>query len=296
MAKIKSGFKGERAIVLPTPIIADYRNDPLGILLYISDIGCYPKADFHYRRRSKEEVLQYILIYCLEGEGWFELESIRQKVTAHHVFILPKGKAHVYGCQHDNPWTIYWIHFDGEKAGFFAEGMDKPLCISPQEDSRIKERLNLFEEIFSTLKNGYRKDNLAYSSTCLFHFLGSLKYIGAFRESVSSSLQPRDMADEAIHMMRENINKRLTLKEISDYIGLSSSHFSNLFHQKTGFAPLYYFTHLKIQEACHHLDFSNLKINQISMMIGMEDALYFSRCFSKIMGISPSEYRRKKKG
>jgi AraC family transcriptional regulator of arabinose operon len=53
---------------------------------------------------------------------------------------------------------------------------------------------------------------------------------------------------------------------------------------------------LKIQEACHLIDFSNMKINQISLLVGFEDPLYFSRIFTKTMGSPPSDYRKKKKG
>jgi len=296
MAKIQSGFKGERAIILPASIVEEFKQDALGSLLHITDIGYYPKADFHYRTRSKAEVRQYVLMYCTKGEGWFETEGIRQKVTEHQCFVLPIGKAHSYGSSSKNPWTIYWIHFDGEKAGYFAEGFEKPVLISPEKDSRIEERLHLFEEIFSTLRNGYRKDNLDYSTVALFHFLGSLKFVGAYRSSIIPNLPQRDVADEAIHFMRENIGKRITLNELSKFSGYSSSHFSSLFHQKTGYSPLNYLSQLKIQEACHFLDFSDLKINQISMMVGFEDALYFSRIFTKTMGVSPTEYRCKKKG
>ncbi|MDO9152713.1 MAG: AraC family transcriptional regulator [Paludibacter sp.] len=296
MAKIKSGFLGERAIIIPTPIIEELKNDALGSLLHITDIGYYPKADFHFRSRTKEEAKQYILIYCIEGVGWFEIDSIRQKVLPDHFFILPKGKAHAYGSNPKNPWTIYWMHFDGEKAGFFSEDLDKPTRVSPEKDSRIEERLNMFEEIFSTLKNGYSKNNLDYSISSLFHFLGSLKFLGAYRESLSAKQNERDVADDAIHFMRENIHKRLTLKEISDYVGFSTSHFSSLFQKKTGYSPLNYISQLKIQQACHYLDFSNMKVNQISMMIGYEDPFYFSRIFTKTMGISPTEYRSNTKG
>lgn len=295
MAKLKSGFRGERAIVIPSPIIEELKNDALGSLLHITDIGYYPKATFHFRKRTKEEAKQYILIYCIEGSGWFEIEGIRQKVSPEHFFILPKGKAHAYGCSSTNPWTIYWLHFDGEKAGFFSEGLDNSTPVSPQKDSRIEDRLQLFEEIFATLKNGYSKNNLDYSISGLFHFLGSLKFLGAYRESIFTN-QNEDVSAVAIHFMRENIHKQLTLKEIADHVGFSPSHFSTLFQKKTGFSPLNYLSQLKIQQACHWLDFSDMKINQIAMTIGFDDPFYFSRVFSKTMGVSPTEYRSKKKG
>lgn len=67
MAKLKSGFRGERAIIIPPPIVEDFKNDILGKLLYISDIGFYPTAEYHYRRRSKDQALQYIFIYCVKA-------------------------------------------------------------------------------------------------------------------------------------------------------------------------------------------------------------------------------------
>jgi AraC family transcriptional regulator, arabinose operon regulatory protein len=109
MARIKSGFTGERAIVLPTPIVDEYKNTDLGSLLHITDIGFYPNASFHFRKRTKEEVSQYILIYCVEGTGWFETNNQIQNVLTNHVFILPKAEAHSYGSKSKKPWTIYWI-------------------------------------------------------------------------------------------------------------------------------------------------------------------------------------------
>jgi AraC-like DNA-binding protein len=296
MAKISSGFRGERAIVLPLSIIDEFRNDELGKLLYITDIGFYPKAGFHFRKRTENEALQYILMYCIDGEGWVEVLGNKQKLSTGEVVILPKGKPHSYGSNPKNPWSIYWIHFDGSMASYFCEGLEKPLFINTVKDSRIEDRLELFEDIFSILKNGYSKINLDYSITVLFHFLGSLKFINAFRNSLSDRQESRDVIEEAIHFMRENIQRQIKLDEIAKYTGFSTSHFSILFKQKTGYSPLNYFNHLRIQTACHQLDFTDLHINQIAIMIGFEDQFYFSRIFSKIMGCSPTEYRKRKKG
>ena len=297
MAK-KDGFKGERAIIIPSSIVKSLDNDIFWRDLHITDIGYYPQAHLHYRERKNEEALQFVLIYCIDGEGWFEVNGKKEIVEPHQFFVLPKGVAHKYGSNKTKPWTIYWIHFDGEKAAFFSEGLDKPLLVSPEKDSRIEDRFKLFEEVFSTLKNGYSKNNLEFSITALFYFFGSLKYLSTYRACNNSSqqLQQRDVADEAIHFMRENVRKRLTLKEIADYVGISQSYFSTLFQSKTGYSPLNYFIHLKIQEACHHLDFTDMKINQISLLVGFEDPFYFSRLFTKTMGNSPREYREKKKG
>ena len=65
-----------------------------------------------------------------------------------------------------------------------------------------------------------------------------------------------------------------------------------LFKKQTGHSPLTYFNLLKMQQACLLLDTTDMKINQICYKIGIEDTYYFSRLFSKIMGMSPREYRK----
>ncbi|MBV4004894.1 helix-turn-helix transcriptional regulator, partial [Bacteroides thetaiotaomicron] len=62
------------------------------------------------------------------------------------------------------------------------------------------------------------------------------------------------------------------------------------------FSCCVYFNLLKMQQACLLLDTTDMKINQICYKIGIEDTYYFSRLFSKIMGMSPREYRKSKKG
>ena len=296
MAKLSSGFPGERAIVVPVSIINEFKTNELGKLLYITDIGFYPKAGLHYRRRTAVEAQQYILLYCTEGNGWIENGENNFKLSSGEAIILPKAKPHTYGSNPKSPWSIYWIHFEGLLAPYFSKDLERPLLINPGKDSRIGDRLELFEDIFTILKNGYSKFNLDYSVTVLFHFLGSLKYMNAFRCSLSERQSKREMTEDAIHFMRENLQNPLKLKEIAHYTGLSASHFSMLFKQKTGYTPLSYFNQLRLQSACHQLDFSTLSITQIAKTTGFDDPLYFSRLFSKIMGCSPSNYRKRKKG
>lgn len=59
----KDGFINQRAIVLPHFIKELMIQNELTRLLYVTDIGFYPKAKGHYRIRNKGSE-QNILIYC----------------------------------------------------------------------------------------------------------------------------------------------------------------------------------------------------------------------------------------
>lgn len=295
MKKRKDGFNGERALVLPSLVVQEMEKDPLSSTLHITDIGYYPKANSHFRERTTP-IPQYVFIYCIEGAGWFSINNEEYHVGKNQYFILPAGVAHKYGSNESDPWTIYWIHFKGKLAQQFAAGLSCPTEIKPNIYSRISGRIDLFEEIFHTLEMGYSHENLLYSCSVFYHFLGTLRYLQQYRNAVKKESEEEDIVTAAIHFMKENMEKKLELAEIATHIGYSPSHFSILFSKRTGHSPISYFNQLKIQQACQLLDFSEMKVNQICYKIGIEDTYYFSRLFSKIMGMSPREYKKQKKG
>lgn len=288
----KDGFSGEQTIVLPQMAIDMERADPLASSLYITDIGYYPNAARHYRERT-EPIEQHVLIYCVEGAGWYRAGGEEHRVEAGQYFILPAGKPHTYAADGERPWTIYWVHFMGEHAAVYAEGALQPHDIRPGIMSRISDRTRLFEEIFNTLRDGYGRENLRYASSLLHHYLASMRYLSIYRKT-DADTKPTDVVGAAIHFMRENAERRLSLKDIADYAGFSPTHFSAMFKRQTGHSPLAYFNLLKVQTACRLLTSTDMKVNQICHKVGIDDCYYFTRMFTKAMGLSPRKYREEK--
>jgi len=98
-------------------------------------------------------------------------------------------------------------------------------------------------------------------------------------------------SEKVIYYMRENIENNLSLEQMAKHFNFSSSHFSSIFQEETKMSPIKYFISLKIEKACQYLELSHLKICDIHLKLGFQDAAYFSRMFSRMMGISPSKYR-----
>lgn len=294
MRKQKDGFTGERCLVLPESRIREVRRNPWFAALYVTDIGHYPHARNHYRQRD-EPIGEHILIYCMEGSGYFSIGGKEYRVTENQFFILPPGVPHRYGADDRNPWTIYWIHFGGTMAPYYSNGLYEPQELAPMAHSRLGERIALFETIYRTLEWGYGNENLLYAASVLHHLLASFRFIHQFRGRWDEFVQT-DIVDTAILFMQENIEKKISVGELAAYVGYSVSHLTALFHARTGLAPIACFNRLKIRQACRLLDSTDMKVNQICHKVGVGDCFYFSRLFRKETGMSPTAYRKREQG
>ncbi len=281
----KEGFEGQRAAVLPKILRNRCARHPYQGLLYITDIGYYPNAALH-RRERKKGCPQYVLIYCTRGQGWYEIRGRRFTVEANHAFLLPPNVGHAYGAAADQPWSIYWIHFTGAQAAYFAdfispESGDAPFFVSPSAP-----RLMLFERMMECLDFMQDPDSLAIANSYQHAYLASFR--AHTSQTSGTAYHP---VQTVVELMRANLDKNFSLGELAAAAHLSQSHLSALFKKNTTYSPLQLFTSLKMQRACELMHDKTNSIKSIAYALGYADPYHFSRLFKKIMGVSPRQFR-----
>lgn len=95
----------------------------------------------------------------------------------------------------------------------------------------------------------------------------------------------------AIEFIDNNLDKRLTLDQVSGKVYLSDYYFSKLFKRETGLSFSVYLNARKIQKAMILLKESDNSINEISDALGFTRLSYFSQTFKKYTGYAPTKYR-----
>jgi AraC family transcriptional regulator, arabinose operon regulatory protein len=280
---------GRQRIEIPKNILKTrVQNNPLLAHLHICSIGYYPKAKDHYTYRKKG-LAENFIFYCVDGHGWYKIGDQQYGVGPNEFFILPQNTEHAYGSDTEKPWSIYWIHFGGNA---LAELNKVHAVLQHFKATHIASRdetLAIFKRMFKTLQLGYSIDNLLFANMCLTHFLNLFVY--NIRHYDTENKDKLDCVDNAMLYMQEHINENISLGDLSKHYNYSVSRFSNLFRQKTGYAPIDYFLQMKMQKASQLLDFTSQSVKEIAYTLGFDDPYYFSKRFRTIIGISPKKYR-----
>ncbi|WP_434311018.1 response regulator [Hominifimenecus sp. rT4P-3] len=97
---------------------------------------------------------------------------------------------------------------------------------------------------------------------------------------------------EAKEYLQKNYAKGISLEDVARHVMLAPTYLSLLFKQETGKNYNEYLTDLRMEAAKELLCTTRLGVEHIANQIGYTDAKYFSKLFTKRVGIRPKEYRR----
>lgn len=287
-----TGFYHEKLIVIPKSVIEQSKVNPIVASLYVSDIGYFPQAKNHYRSRE-EGSENHILICCVSGEGIVEINNNKYTLKEKCYCIIPANTPHKYFADKVRAWSIYWIHFNGNISSSFMDWATHKTFINIMNQLQYSRFIKNFNQVYSILEKGFSLDRMMISTSMLGSLLSNISFNSIDEDSVE--VEPNKI-EECIDLMLSNIRGQLDLVNLSKELNISKSHLIHIFKEQTGFTPIKYFIHLKIQKACNLLDISQLSIKEIADYLGYDDQLYFCRVFKNIMGSPPSIYRKNNKG
>lgn len=280
------GFVGERMTVLPKEIVDKYRDNVFVKRLYLTDVGYFPDAKGHYIDRP-QGVDEYIYFYCVAGTGYIVTDGRKFTLHKNTAICIPQHSAHSYFSSEGDPWSILWVHFNGEDARYYPIDHVEP--ISFHSTHFTNQMLFLFDQIFTIAENSYSMENFIFMS----HTLQMILSETYFRDSLSDEHgKYNKYLNPIIKYLHANSSRTITLQELADEFNLSKSYLNALFKNYLQTTPINYFISIKMKEACRLLRSTNDTVKIIAANLGYDDSYYFSYLFKKIVGVSPSDFRK----
>lgn len=283
-------IRKNRYFIIPSPVVDEKRQDPLVLDLFLSEIGEI-EVEQGTIWASEKALNKYLLVYCTRGNGFVVIGNEQIPVSNDQFFIIPKGKTFKFYSVLDVHSRLLVAYFDGWKALRLSHEFGLVRNLIPSVNNMVANREMLFDEIFNNLSKGFYDNNLQYINFCFGHLLATFIYANRTAEDVETEANP--IVNRVINYFNKNLDKKLSLKQIAEQVGYSPTYLTTLFKRETNYSPVSYFSHLKIVKACEYLDYTKMKIKEISFKLGYSDPYYFTKDFTKKMGMSPRQYRNR---
>ena len=160
---------------------------------------------------------------------------------------------------------------------------------------RILRSVKSLNHIFSELDQIPEDDREAYLKwkilELFFRFHQSLRKED-FQEEHTISPGQAELVTEMEAYILDNLHKKISIKELTGRFGISDTHLQRLFQSVYGMPAASFIRMQKMQKAAMQLTQTDRRIDQIAADYGYMNESKFSAAFQKIMGESPSIYRK----
>jgi AraC family transcriptional regulator, arabinose operon regulatory protein len=285
---IPEGFPGQQLYRLPREALRRVRSRSFTKEYVVTDLGFFPPSREHLVQRDSG-CSQWILIFVHSGSGWVRIADRREEAGAGRVILIPPGQPHSYGASHEDPWSIFWVHFEGGGAESLLPWSGFGHGVAVQECRAAEELAGWFRALLAVVGNGYHDHALLSVSTMLVNIL-ALLHRNPLHNHRNDALSRIEAVMES---MRGDLNNPRQLHEYARISSLSVPQFSHLFRRHTGMSPMAFLNELRMQRGARLLDASSLSVKAVASELGFDDPCYFSRAFRKWTGLSPENYRNR---
>lgn len=229
----------------------------------------------------------YIIHYILSGKGVYYTPSKTYSAGKGDLFLIKPEEIVHYQADIDNPWTYYWVGFNGSETfktlklcGF----SDTALVRSYDLDDKLEETFHqLAYPSYSTLSREYELlGNLYQMFSLLIHTQA--------HQPISKSEQYLTRAVEFIE--QEHSFYDLRVSDIAAYVGIDRTYLYRIFYESFQMSVQDFILEQRLKKAKSLLRYSDSSVGLIAFSCGFENQSYFSTIFKKRFGQTPLQYRK----
>ena len=241
---------------------------------------CIFRDSFIWRRKDFKKRNFDGIVFFSNGENEYRFQDKTIVAKKGDILFLP-GNLPYRGIAHTNMSSYYVINFLCTSEDAF-ELLDAPCVYTPRDFETMRVR---FENILGVWKRqqidvGLKVKSFLYSILC---------------ETISEHRMtaPRQLTDSILQYIVDHTgDPLLTVNDLCSRFSISASQLRRNIYKATGLTPNEYILQLRLNKAKYELACTKKTIKQIAFDCGFASQYYFSRCFSKSLTISPTDYRR----
>ncbi|KPI08531.1 transcriptional regulator, AraC family [Actinobacteria bacterium OK074] len=223
---------------------------------------------------------QYVAVVVSAGGGWYETpDGHRHKVTAPALLWLVPGVPHHYGP--DPGWDECFVVFTGTAAATYTElgyiEPDRPVVPLSDTDAA--------RAVVGRMARAARRDNplLEVETAAAVHEL--LVVLRRARADLAPD------GHQVLAALARDAFKAMSVAEHAAAHGMTPAELRAAVRRGAGCSPKDYLLGIRLGRAKELLAATELPVAAVARRVGYDDPAYFSRLFTRRVGVAPVRFR-----
>lgn len=256
----------------------------------LSRLSYFRVDGYHYTEKTVCDFKEcprphYCLGYVLEGTAVFNFDGGKAEVKKGDMIFVPVTSRYISVWKGNPDVSYISFHFSFETPSLFEREKEyKIQKITADDDGKTEKRFKKALEFF----DGVKSEQL-FAISSFFAVLGSI--YDELEFSPSKRLDPR--IKKAVEYIEDHCENAIAVPQLARLVHMSDSHFYSCFKASVGISPIEYKHRVCAERAMLMLiKYPDLSIEEISDHLGFGSAMHFRKVFKKIVGVSPTAYRK----
>ncbi|MBC2601720.1 helix-turn-helix domain-containing protein [Puniceicoccus vermicola] len=257
--------------------------------------------EFHrrsgYRTFRPQGSGDWLLITTISGAGEFWIGEHRHELPPGRVVLFAAGAVQDYRTDmRGDHWNLIWAHFlprpewipwlsrwptvglKTHALDFHSKEIEKRFLAAMRRTARLLRKP--LERTLDFARNAFEEALLWAEEARL--------------DGGWAQVDARVLA--AMEDMAAHTEETFSIEVLAERAGISTSRLVHLFKAETGIFPRCYWERQQMERARQILSRTDATVAETAFSCGYEDPYYFSRRFKKLMGTSPVEWKRLRRG
>ena len=238
----------------------------------------------------------YEIIYVERGSLTIRKDGEDVVVNANEIHFLNSEEVHFYAntqADYDNNLRFILMNIPLKMVEpYFDNPANHPTFFIEDETARknITQVMKLLYDI-EDYDAPYEDLKIKAILNYILYQLTSFCYNPDYKYSKGSDSSDYDCAKNAIVYMENNYKKNITLTDISNYIGMTPSHFSNYFKEKTGTPFLKFLRRIRLDKAISDMRENNTSVKDAALNSGFPNVNSLISACKEVYDKTPHEMK-----
>lgn len=246
------------------------------------------------------------LVIILRGYGRHVTVGGGYDVAAGDVFLIRGDMAHGYS--RTRHMSLANILFNPQRLRLpMADLYDVPgyhalFQVEPRmrRSSRFLNQLHLAPDalteaagLIARLRHELDRREPGYRFAARTHLMSLIGFLSRiYFKTGDVETQPLRRLSELLSFINDRFREPIDIDRLTRTAGMSRSTLTRAFHAVMGCSPIEHVIRVRVAHAVELLRQPGMRITDVAFASGFNDSNYFTRQFKKVMGVSPTEYRR----